>query len=218
MNCIFVHGLGQNAASWQRIIDYIETGSHQIASPDLFLSLEEGKVDYHHLYQRFYDYCERLKGPVHLCGLSLGAILSLNYAIDRPEKVQSLILINAQYKMPRFLLSLQNVVFRMLPSPVFQKMGLPKKDVIQLTTSMKQLDFSRELADISCPTLILCGEKDKPNKKAAEQLSSLINGASLKIIRKAGHEANTDNPKELSEIINDFWNASVSYPSKHESV
>jgi len=149
---------------------------------------------------------------------SLGAILSLNYALDRPEKVQSLILIGAQYKMPRFLLSFQNVVFRVLPSPVFQKMGLPKKDVIQLTTSMKQLDFSRKLADISCPTLILCGEKDKPNKKAAEQLSSLIAGASLKIIRKAGHEANVDNPQELAEIINDFWSESVLSPSQHENV
>ncbi|MFD1388494.1 alpha/beta fold hydrolase [Oceanobacillus oncorhynchi subsp. oncorhynchi] len=218
MNCIFVHGLGQNAASWQRVIDYIETGSHQITSPDLFPPLEEGKVNYHHLYQCFYDYCERLEGPIHLCGLSLGAILSLNYALDRPEKVQSLILIGAQYKMPRFLLSFQNVVFRVLPSPVFQKMGLPKKDVIQLTTSMKQLDFSRKLADISCPTLILCGEKDKPNKKAAEQLSSLIADASLKIIRKAGHEANVDNPQELAEIINGFWNESVLSPSQHKNV
>ncbi|GIO17530.1 acyl-CoA thioester hydrolase [Oceanobacillus oncorhynchi subsp. incaldanensis] len=218
MNCIFVHGLGQNAASWQRVIDYTETDSHQIASPDLFLSLEEGKVNYHHLYQRFYDYCERLDGPIHLCGLSLGAILSLNYALDRPEKVQSLLLISPQYKMPGFLLSLQNVIFRMLPSPVFQKMGLPKKDVIQLTNSMKQIDFNRQLADISCPTLILCGEKDKPNKKAAEQLSSLIAGASLKIIRKAGHEANVDNPQELAEIINDFWSESVLSPSQHENV
>lgn len=185
MNCIFVHGLGQNAASWQRVIDYTETDSHQIASPDLFLSLEEGKVNYHHLYQRFYDYCERLDGPIHLCGLSLGAILSLNYALDRPEKVQSLLLISPQYKMPGFLLSLQNVIFRMLPSPVFQKMGLPKKDVIQLTNSMKQIDFNRQLADISCPTLILCGEKDKPNKKAAEQLSSLDSWCKLKNNRES---------------------------------
>ncbi len=83
-------------------------------------------------------------------------------------------------------------------------MGLPKKDVIQLTSSMKKLDFSHQLSDISCPTLILCGEKDKPNRKAAEQLSSLINGAKLEIIKQAGHEANVDNPEGLGEIIKIF--------------
>ncbi|WP_152656649.1 alpha/beta fold hydrolase [Oceanobacillus sp. CFH 90083] len=76
-------------------------------------------MDYRHLYQHFFDYCEGLDGPIHLCGLSLGAVLSLNYALDRPEKVHSLILLNAQYKMPRFLLAVQNVMFRLLPNSVF---------------------------------------------------------------------------------------------------
>lgn len=114
--------------------------------------------------------------------------------------------------MPRFLLSVQNGIFQILPNSMFQKMGLPKKDVIQLTSSMKKLDFSRQLSDISCPTLILCGEKDKPNRKAAEQLSSLINGAKLEIIKQAGHEANVDNPEGLAEIIKIFWNQTASSP------
>ncbi|WP_152656648.1 alpha/beta fold hydrolase [Oceanobacillus sp. CFH 90083] len=97
-------------------------------------------------------------------------------------------------------------------------MGLPKKDVIQLTTSMKELDFSQQLTEISCQALILCGEKDKPNRKAAAQLNSRIAGARLKIIQKAEHEANTDNPQEFAGIINNFWNDAVLFPSKNENL
>ncbi|MCT1903580.1 alpha/beta fold hydrolase [Oceanobacillus sojae] len=212
MTYVFVHGLGQNAASWQKTIEYLDMDTQQIVSPDLFSLLKGSEVDYHNLYKHFFDYCENINGPVQLCGLSLGAILSLNYAIDLPEKVNSLILIAAQYTMPRFLLSVQNGVFQMLPNSMFQKMGLPKKDVIQLTTSMKKLDFSQQLSDISCQTLILCGEKDKPNRKAAEQLSGRISGAKLEIIEQAGHEANADNPEVLAEIIKSFWNRTASSP------
>lgn len=129
---MFVHGLGQTATSWQRTIDHLEIASKKIASPDLFSLLESGKIDYHNLYQCFFDYCESQDRPIDFCGLSLGGILSLNYALDRPEKVNSLILINTQYKMPQFLLSVQNLIFQVLPNAMFQKMGLAKKDTIQL--------------------------------------------------------------------------------------
>ncbi|MFD1065579.1 alpha/beta fold hydrolase [Oceanobacillus locisalsi] len=215
MTYTFVHGLGQTASSWQPIIDDLEIDSQQVASPELFSLLGEDKPNYSNVYQHFFNYCENLDGAVHLCGLSLGAILSLNYALDRPEKVDSLILMDAQYKMPTFLLTIQNGIFRILPNSVFQKMGLPKKDTIQLTSSMKELDFSKQLAEISCPTLILCGEKDKPNRKAAEQLSSEIHDADLEIVKEAGHEANADNPQRLAEIVGDFWNKPVLSRSQH---
>lgn len=202
---MFVHGLGQNATSWQKTIDYMKIDSGKIVSPDLFPLLETGKIDYNNLYYKFYNYCEDQDSPIHFCGLSLGAILSLNYALDRPEKVNSLILINTQYKMPQFLLSVQNAIFQVLPNSVFLTMGLPKKDAIQLMKSMKELDFSKRLSEISCETLILCGEKDKPNRKAAKQLSNQIMDAKLKFIQNAGHEANVDNPEGMAKIIKSFW-------------
>ncbi|WP_340083997.1 alpha/beta fold hydrolase [Siminovitchia sp. FSL H7-0308] len=205
MTYMLVHGLGQNATSWQKVIDYMKIDSEKIVSPDLFQFIEAGKIDYRNLYHNFFDYCENQDGSIDLGGLSLGAILSLNYALDRPEKVNSLILINTQYKMPQFLLSVQNVIFQVLPNSVFKKMGLPKKDAIQLMKSMKELDFSMRLSEISCKTLILCGEKDKPNRKAAKQLSNLIMDAKLKFIQNAGHEANVDNPEGMAKIIKSFW-------------
>lgn len=53
MAYIFVHGLGQNASSWQKTIEYIDMDTQQVVSPDLFSLLEGSKVDYHNLYHLF---------------------------------------------------------------------------------------------------------------------------------------------------------------------
>ncbi|WP_440897068.1 alpha/beta fold hydrolase [Amphibacillus sp. Q70] len=77
--------------------------------------------------------------------------------------------------------------------------------MIGLIKSMKELDFSKRLVEVSCKTLILCSEKDRSNRKVAEQLSNRIMGAKLEMIQSAGHEANIDNPEGTADIINTFW-------------
>ena len=56
------------------------------------------------MYAAFCDYCGDFSQSLNLCGLSLGAVLALNYAIDFPQRVNSLILIAPQYDMPKFLI------------------------------------------------------------------------------------------------------------------
>ena len=56
------------------------------------------------MYAAFCDYCGGFSQSLNLCGLSLGAVLALNYAIDFPQRVNSLILIAPQYDMPKFLI------------------------------------------------------------------------------------------------------------------
>lgn len=96
----------------------------------------------------------------NLCGMSLGAVLALNYALDYPKKVQSLALIAPQANMPSVLLKVQNGLFRFMPEATFEKVGIAKKDMIALTNSMLKLNFTAQLHTISCPTLIVCGTKD----------------------------------------------------------
>ena len=91
--------------------------------------------------------------------------MTLNYAIDHPDKVKALVLIAAQYKMPRKLLKVQNMLFYLMPNLAFNKMGFKKADVINLCGTMAELDFSDSLHKVSCPVLIVCGEKDNANKK-----------------------------------------------------
>ncbi|WP_291672316.1 alpha/beta fold hydrolase [Clostridium sp.] len=117
----------------------------QVICPELSLFVKGGDISYENLYNAFSEYCDNISEPLNLCGLSLGAVLALNYAIDNPEKVKSLILIAAQYEMPKVLLKLQNIIFSFIPESSFKNMGMKKKDFIKLTKSMMSLNLSEEV-------------------------------------------------------------------------
>lgn len=214
MRYIFLHGLGQNSSSWDHTISYLSR-NRPIYCPDLPELLQQKEVTYNHLYASFVEYCAEIDEPLHLCGLSLGGILALNYAIDYPERVSSLVLIGVQYKMPKALLKFQNIIFQFIPHYAFQQMGFTKQDFIQLTNSMSTLNFSKSLHNISCKTLIVCGKNDFANKRASKELELLIPTAKLQFITKAGHEVNTQTPRELADLVEIFWRKSNKMSSDH---
>lgn len=204
MQNMLIHGLGQDSSSWNKVISYMG-GQDNVICPDLSLFLGDRDITYLNLYKSFSQYCDSFSEPLNLCGLSLGGVLALNYSIDNPSKVKSLILIGTQYKMPKLLLKFQNIIFRLMPERLFKGMGIRKKDFIKLTNSMMNLNFSENLKDISCPALVICGEKDKVNKKATNNIAKYIIKSEIQFIKNAGHEVNTDSSKELAEIIKGFY-------------
>lgn len=108
--------------------------------------------------------------------------------------------------MPKNLLKFQNFIFRLLPKSAFEKIGISKADMIRISSSMMNLNFEEDLSNISCPTLIVCGENDKHNIKASKEMNQLINNSELKIIEGAGHEVNVDEPEGLARVLDEFWN------------
>ena len=156
------------------------------------------------MYSQFVKYCNKIYGKLILCGLSLGSILALNYTLDFPEKVNSLILIGTPYKVPKVMFRIQNIIFKFLPKSLFESMAFNKKDTFILGNSMKNLDFSNDIKNIKCKTLIICGKKDKANIKYAYYLSENIKNSQLKIMKETGHIVNEENPRELALIISNF--------------
>lgn len=202
---VFIHGLGQDASAWDETLSRLKGDAAAAACPGLFALPKGGALTYENLYAAFADYCEGLPGPLHLCGLSLGAVLALQYAAARPEKAASLVLIGAQYKMPGMMLRLQNVVFRFMPAQAFEAMGLGKRDLLGLTKSMLQLDLSGALPAVRCKTLVVCGEKDKANRKAAAELARRLPQATFCPVAGAGHEVNVDAPQQLAAVLQAFY-------------
>ncbi len=202
MKLLFLHGLGQGPDSWSGVIDALGPDT-DAACTDLFRLCSEGP-DYPSLCAALEGCIEDLPGPTVLCGLSLGAVLALDYATRRPEKVAGLVLIAPQYKMPRGLLRLQNIIFRLMPERAFAGAGMGKRDTIRLTSSMMELDFRQQLGRVACPVLVLTGEKDAANRKAAGELAKLLPDAIAREIPGAGHEVNIDAPGELAAAIRGF--------------
>ena len=201
---IFVHGLGQTPASWDKTIDNIKQLDN-FYCPNLCGMLKGKDVVYSALYSSFVEYCNKFDEPINFCGLSLGSVLALNYAIENPKKVNSLVLIAAQYKMPKGLLKFQNIIFGFMPAKMFEETGFSKKDFITLSKSMLDIDFSNMLDSVSHPVLLLCGEKDKANRKSSEKLSDILKDNSFEIIENASHEVNIDNPEKLATLLQDFF-------------
>ncbi len=204
MRNIFIHGLGQTPASWEKTIAAM-TSMGDCLCPDLTQLLHGKKAVYANLYQAFSTYCTELQNPVNLCGLSLGGILALQYTIENPEKVNSLVLVGTQYVMPKRLLKFQNVIFHVMPDKAFQETGFGKQEFISLSKSMMDLDFSVALQKIECPVLLVCGKKDSANKRAAIEMRQQIPGAKLKLMESAGHEVNVDAPERLGKLLDGFW-------------
>lgn len=204
MQTIFIHGLGQAPSSWDKTISCL-TEQINAQCPELSRLLKGVESTYGNLYRAFAAYCDEFSEPIDLCGLSLGAVLALNYAIDNPQKVGSLILIAPQYEIPKALLKFQNVIFKFMPNSTFGNIGFDKQDFITLTNSMADLDFSGDLKRVECSALILCGEKDRANRKSAERLAEILKNAEFRVVEKSGHEVNVDAPKNLAEIINEYY-------------
>ena len=210
MKYIFLHGLGQTSDSWKATIEHMNINT-DILTPNLADWLQNKEVNYSSLYEMLENYCETINDDYIICGLSLGGILALHYTIAHPDKVFRLALIGTQYTMSKRLLKIQNLIFRFMPKSAFLKMGFQKSDFINLCSSMMELNFEKDLKKIQCPTLILCGEKDRANKKASLKLKELITHTELTILQDSGHEVNIDNPAELAHVLNAFFKSN--YPN-----
>ena len=110
-----------------------------------------------------------------------------------------------QYKMPKKLLKVQNMLFHLMPNSAFSKMGFKKADVISLCGTMAELDFSDSLHKVSCPVLLICGERDTANKKISKELCQYLNNACFHELAKTGHEANIEAPEELAIVLQRFY-------------
>ena len=87
----------------------------------------------------YFEYCNRIDGQIHLVGLPLGGIIAINYALDFPEKVKTLVIIGTPHKIPKVAFEIQNVIFQFFPKSVFKEMAFDKKDTFALGNSIQEI-------------------------------------------------------------------------------
>ncbi len=140
MTWIFLHGLGQAPSAWQPVLRRLEP-ELTVHCPSLS-ELAAGDPRYPALLSALETALDSIPGPLHLCGLSLGGVLAMDYALRHPKRVAS---------------------------------------------------------------LVLCGSKDRANRKAARELAEQLPQARLHWIAGAGHEANLDSPEVMAELLRGFY-------------
>ncbi|WP_415980433.1 alpha/beta fold hydrolase [Faecalicoccus pleomorphus] len=204
MKIILIHGTGHKADSWNQTIRLMDEKLN-IVCLDLNALLDDQETTYTNLYSAFSNYCLRFEDSLCICGLSLGGVLALDFALEYPDHVKKLVLIGTPHKVPKILFRVQNLVFHFLPKSVFKEMAFDKKETLALTKSMIDLNFENRIHDFSIPTMLICGDQDKANIKSSQYFNDHMMNAKLTIFSNTGHIVNEEKPQELAKLLNDFF-------------
>jgi 3-oxoadipate enol-lactonase len=163
----------------------------------------------------------RVGGPVHVCGLSLGAIVATQMALDAADVVRSLVLSGGQVRPPRLLMALQRLIVGALPAnrlvsvsssirarypdvaaaALTQQMRVGKTGILHMLREASKVDFRSRLAEITAPTLVLCGARDRANLPAARALAARVRHAELRVVPGAGHVWNLEHPDLFTQSV-----------------
>ena len=166
----------------------------------------------------------------HVCGLSLGGVVAIAMHAAAPRRCASLILADTFAVHPdgpaiheRATSASRTLTMRQLAeqrTPVIlgpdasdelrdevcRTMARIEPDAFRTGTEAVWLADQRErVAEIKVPTLIICGDHDRPTPPAlSEELHRMIPGSRLEIIANAGHLTNIEQPEAFNRLVQDF--------------
>lgn len=227
-NLVFIHGSGGDHRIW--IKQYTKLANEfnvtAIDLPGHGQSGGNGEQEvllYVEWVRQFLDACAVTK-PV-LIGHSLGAAISLMFAIHYGELLSGIIPVGGGAKMPvnpmilnglktdpdsvialvaKFSVSKENR--ERLSRTVIEGLSCATPDVLYGDLlACDRLDITGQLQQIIIPTLIICGVDDKMTPPALSQyLKDNIPGGQLSLIERAGHMAMLENAEAFNSIVRTF--------------
>ena len=203
---VFLHGLGGTPQAWQAQVAALPPGMKAAAPwvegcrPGALAPFDLGRAADAALTQlnRFGV------DSMALCGVSLGAVVATEAAIRSPRAVSHLILAGGQVRASRLAITAQSLALRAMPAAAFASSGLGKPALLQTLRAIGRVDFRASLSRITAQTLVLCGEADRANLPAAQQLAAGIPGARLEVIPGAGPGLFQEAPEVVNRLLYDF--------------
>ena len=159
------------------------------------------------LHERTDELAASLNDPVDVVGLSLGAVMGLDLASRHPHMVRSLFLSAPQARPPKALMRIQSVLMRVLPERLVCPSQISKQQLLEILRQISAIDFEPELGNITVPTTIACGSKDRANLPAARTISQQIPHARLIVVPDAGHQWHQLMPTQFAHELKAHWNS-----------
>lgn len=193
---LFLHGLGETPQAWNGVINEFE--SIDALTPTVF---DQPSGTPWSLHERTDELAASLNDPVDVVGLSLGAVMGLDLAIRHPHMVRSLFLSAPQARPPKVLMRIQSVLMRVLPERLVCPPQISKQQLLEILRQISAIDFEAELGNITVPTTIACGVKDRANLPAARTISQQIPPARLIVVPDAGHQWHQSMPTEFAHEL-----------------
>jgi pimeloyl-ACP methyl ester carboxylesterase len=229
---VFIHGSGGNHSIWSHQYGKLHKKNNIIAVNLPGHGHSEGNGERN--VQRYCEWIKKmlqaldLKKPV-LVGHSLGAAISLQFAISYPEKIAGIVCLGAGMKMPvnSFFLDFLKTNPAQLPPEITEmickfslakdnrsKFSVPLQKSIALSrvdvmygdlAACNELDLTLDAGKIKLPALIVCGAEDKMTPPdLSRQLAAAIEKGQLEIVEGAGHMVMLEQPEEFNNFLENF--------------
>jgi pimeloyl-ACP methyl ester carboxylesterase len=236
---LLLHGLGATADSWQLQMPALQEAGFRPIAPDSRgfgqSSYPGGGLTIPALAADLIALLDHLQiEQAHAVGISMGGTLALQLALEHPERVQKLALVNTfaalrpdnANQFLYFLLRLVLVHTLGLPAQakavaarIFPR---PEEDILrqELLNQILQADprgyraamralarfnVSDQLAEIRCPALVITGQNDTTVAPQRQKtLVECIPGARQVVIAGAGHAASVDSPGAFNRALIEF--------------
>jgi 3-oxoadipate enol-lactonase len=236
---LLLHGLGVNGSSWQLQIPALTGAGFRVLVPDapgFGQTPYTGQAGIASTANLLAALLQKLDtGPVFVAGISMGGTHALQLALDAPQYIRRLALVNTFARLDpgswrgwlyfafRFLLvhtmglqvQAQAVAKRMFPHPNQQELQQEFIDQIlqadprgyrAAMRALARFDVRQRLLEIQAPTLVITGENDSTIPAANQQfLVQNIPGASQVVIPHAGHAVIAEQPEAFNQALLDFF-------------
>ncbi|MHA1111911.1 MAG: alpha/beta fold hydrolase [Promethearchaeota archaeon] len=233
---LLIHGLGSSTRDWEDMIPFLP--NNQIIAIDLRGHGQTTKPKGPYSIKMFAnDIVSLLKSlniqPVHTLGISLGGAIALQMAIDFPEFVKSIVVINsaAEIRMDSFKMRMEAFKRTLIVKLVgMKKMGEvlaprlfikpeqeeqraklikrwaenDKKSYISAFQALLGWSVMKELPNIKCPALIVGSDEDYSTSEVKKEYTAMISNAKFVEINDARHALTVEKPEELAKVAMEF--------------
>lgn len=227
MNTILIlHGWGASSQSWAKIQELLESRGCKVLVPDLPgfgenpAPSQAWSVDDYVAWLS--DFCEKQNlSQFFLLGHSFGGSLAIKFSLKYPEKIRKLILVDSAgirrtrikkeilkkiaHILNRFsFLPFYSLIRKIAYKTIFRKSDYLLTEGVMKETYLKIIkeDLSDSLSNVSVPTLLIWGKKDKITPlQHAYLMKEKIIGATLEIIPNVKHNPHAEAPEILVEKV-----------------
>ena len=234
---LFIHGLGSCGKDWEQQISTFSE-KYQVIVYDVRGSGESDKPSGPYSIQLFARDCAELlqvlgMDQVNVVGISMGAMIALQIAIDYPQLVKSLVVVNTGAELmvrnfkDLYLLWQRILIIRILGmrrlGKVLSKRLFPKPEQATLRELFVERCSQNEpyayretlkslvgwsvvdgLDQIVCPTLIVAAEHDYTPLNEKEVFLAKIPEVHLEVMEDSHHAAPMEKPEEFNRLLDKF--------------